>query len=176
MPNAIDNPELYNSLTIGGVRSPGLLTLKGHDRKIGWDEKAGNGQQGASLTLKNIPLTEFDATFFLSERSEFDEWGRFQAVLESTYKPTVKALAVVHPELQRLGITAVVASVIPAPVRDGKGGESYTVKLKEYKPPAKKGGTASGSSAKAATKNDPNAAAKAELKKVQDQYKATKWA
>jgi len=42
-PNPIDDEELFASIELGGVKSPGKVTLSGHDRKATWDVKKGPG-------------------------------------------------------------------------------------------------------------------------------------
>ena len=68
-PNPWDNEDLYEGIVLAGVKSPGKVTLSGHDRKINWDVKSGPSLAGASTTIKDIPPIEFTATFFLRKNS-----------------------------------------------------------------------------------------------------------
>ncbi len=177
MPREVDplnDPELYDALELGGVRSPGVVKLSGHDRKINWDIKAGKGQSGASSTLKDIPLGTFKAAFYLADEEEIGQWPAFRDLINSTVNgPKPKALDVYHPDLASNKFSSVVLASFGGVAHDGKGGQTITVEFQEYAPPKPKGGTPSGSKAK--DKNDPNAAAKAELAALTAQYAATPW-
>ncbi len=166
--------DLYDLLIIGGVATPGVVKLTGHDRKVNWDVKAGAGQSGATTTLKNILPIEFTASFYLADDEEFLAWEAIDTLLRSTVsgaKP--KALDVYHPDLAVNGITSVVLASFGGAIHDGKGGQTIVVKLQEYKPPKPKTGTPAGSSIR--KKDDPNAAANAELRALTDQYTKTPW-
>ncbi len=182
MLNPIDDEELYQSIILGGLRSPGQVTLSGHDRKIDWDIKTAPGTKGASTTLKGLPPVEFTATFYLVRDEalgidDFSLWDDFYVQLMSTISgPTPKALDIYHPDLAKNDIVSVVLSSFGGVVHDGKGGMTITVRLLEYKPPKPKGGSPTGSKPKAKTKTpDPDAAALAELAKLTDEYKRTPW-
>lgn len=173
--------SLYDAILAAGVRSPGVVTLSGHDRVIGWDVKEGPGQSGASMTRKGAKPVEFTATFYLvSDQSigvdQVADWWAFQEVLESTVsgsKP--KPIDIYHPDLAARGITSVVLSSLGGVVHDGKGGQTIAVKLIEYFPPKPSGGTATGSRNKKPTIPDPDAEAKAELAALTKKYEATPW-
>lgn len=170
-PNPLQNPELFDYITIGGVRSPGMVKLSGHDRKIDWDVKAGAGLSGASTTLKAVPLVEFTAAFFLADEQEIDAWPAFRAHVNKTVsKPTPQAMDIYHPDLAANKIKSVVLSSFGGVVHDGKGGQTITIKFQEYAPPKKKGGSPK-TSLKKTTKVDPDAAALAKLAALTEQYK-----
>ncbi len=91
-PNPIDDEELFNAIVLGGVRSPGKVTLSGHDRKVGWDVKSAAGQNGSQVTLKEIPAIEFTATFYLVRDEaqgidDFAAWPAFRDLINSTVTP-----------------------------------------------------------------------------------------
>ncbi len=180
--NLYEDDDELDHIVLGGVRSPGKCTLSGHDRKANWDVKAGQGQIGASTTLKDIPLIEFTATFYLTidpsaTDDEEEEMYDFLELVESTVSgPKPKALDIYHPDLADQDITSVVKASIGGATYDGKGGKTYVVKFQEYKAPKPKGGSPSGSSSKAGPNApDPNAAANAEIAKLTAEYKATPW-
>jgi hypothetical protein len=182
MSNPVDDEDLYDAITLGGVRSPGLVTLSGHDRNEKWDVKDGDGQGGATTTHKGEQVAQFTASFYLvrdptQDIDEFAEWDAFAAIIESTVSGEVKALDIYHPDLARNRIGAVSKATIGGMKHDGKGGATIEVKFIEYRPPKKKGGNPKGaggwtSSTSAAGKTDPNAAAKAELDKLTKQAQA----
>jgi hypothetical protein len=178
MPNPIANPELYDSIVLGGMTSPGRVTLSGHDRGAKWDVKEGNGQEGASTTLKAIPPGTFKASFYLVDEEDFEAWDDFQDLIDSTISgPKPKALDIYHPDLARNGFTSVVKGKVYGAVHDGKGGLTIAVDFQEYKPAKPKGGSPSGSTAtkKKDTAPDPNAARLAELARLTEEYKRTPW-
>lgn len=180
MPNPIDDPELYNVFVLGGQTSPGVIKeITGHDSKVNWDVKDGTGQSGASTTLKNVPLRAPKITIFLADEEDFAAWDDFLPVIESTVAgATPKALEIYHPDLARFRITSVVKANIVGPKYDGKGGQTYTIELQEYRPPKPKSGSPNGSSAsnkRETDKTDPNAAANAELAALTAQYQNTPW-
>lgn len=180
MPNPLDDPDLYDAIVLGGLRSPGVVVrISGHDRKVGWDVKTAKGQKGAATTLKDIPPAEVEVEIFLADRGEFAAWDEFKAMIDSTVAgPTPKALDVYHPDLAEQEITSVVKAGTVGTKHDGKGGQTKIFRLQEYSPPKPKTGTVSGASTNGKREReavDPNAAAKAELAKLTAEYAATPW-
>ncbi len=177
MPNPIDHGELYDSVQLAGRRSPGLVTLSGHDRNQKWDVKAADGAGGASTTYKGEEIAQFTASFYLVldpvlGLDEFEEWATFAAIIRSSLPPKgkPKALDIYHPDLAANDIKSVCQASISGMVHDGKGGATVTVKFLEYRPAKKKGGTPSGSTTKATTKPpDPNADLKAQVASLLDE-------
>lgn len=185
-PNVVDNEELFESIVLGNVRSPGKVTLSGHDRKVNWDVKKGAGQSGATTTLSDVPPVEVTATFYLLKDvsqniDDFADWDTFVEVVNSTVSgPEPKALDVYHPDLARNDIKSVVKVLVGGFTYDDKGGATVVVKFLEYRPPKPKGGTPNGSSSAARTKTkitppDPNQAALDELARLTAQYQKTPW-
>ncbi len=177
MANPIDDPELYDSVELGGVRSPGVVTITGHDRKHGWDVKKGAGQAGATTTRTSDDPIEFTCTFKLSDEEDFAAWPAFAAVVNSTVVgQSATARDIYHPDLAENDIKSVVKSTMMGTVHDGMGGQTRAVKFLEYKPPRKAGGTPSGSKAGSkATAPDPNQAAKDEIARLTKAYQNTPW-
>jgi hypothetical protein len=168
MPNPIDNESLYDSIVLAGKRSPGLVTLSGHDRNQKWDVKDADGAGGASTTYKGEQIAQFSASFYLvldpvQGINEFAEWDTFVSVVRSSLPSTGKprALDIYHPDLAANDIKSVCQASIGGMTHDGKGGATVAIKFIEYRPAKKKGGSPSGS--KSAAKVDPNADLKAEL-------------
>lgn len=176
MANPIDNPDLYESLQVDGVRSPGQVTLTDHDRNQKVDVKDADGHGGASVTHKGEQLTQFQASFYLVKdpvlgADDFADWDVFSAKLRgslpNTGKP--KVLILYHPDLLANGITVATVVGISGMKHDGKGGATVVVKFVEHRPPKKKGGTPTGA---ATTKVDPNADLKAEIDSLLAKAKA----
>lgn len=183
MPSAADNPELYESIELAGVRSPGQVTLSGHDRTIGWDIKKGPGQKGASTNRTSEDPVEFTASFYLVKDEDlgvddFAAWESFLELAKSTIAgATPKALDIYHPDLARNEIKSVVLKKVLGVVHDDTGGETHGLAFLEYLPPKKKGGAPMGSKSKSPTSAgpDPDAAALAEIERLTRQYEATPW-
>lgn len=173
MINPVDFSDVYDCIVLSGKRSPGVVTLSGHDREIGWDIKKGAGQAGASMTRTSEDPVKFACAFFLATSEDFDAWPEFDGLIRSTVSgPKPKALDIYHPDLVINGITNVVLSKFGGTVHDGKGGQTITVYFLEYRPPKAKGGSPL---PKPKEEVDPNAAAKAELERLLKQYQATPW-
>lgn len=179
MPDPIDDAELYNYVVLGGMRSPGVVTLSGHDRKIDWDIKAATGQAGATMTRKGNSPIEFTASFYLVRDvglgvDDIFEWSDFADKIRSTIAgKTPKALDIYHPDLAANGVKSVVMKALSGAKYDRKGGVTYDVQLIEYFPPK----PARGAPKKVGNtkKPDPDAAALAELASLTAQYKSTPW-
>jgi len=170
MPNPIDSPLLYNVIELAGRKSPGIVTLSGHDRNEKWDVKPADGAGGASTTYKGEEIAQFQASFYLVKDltetlDEFAEWESFAALIRSSLpnsgKP--KALTIYHPDLAANDIKSVCKASIGGMAHDGKGGATVVVKFIEYRPPKKKGGAPNATKATTAKKVDPNADLKAEI-------------
>lgn len=186
-PNIVDHPDLYDVLVCGGsggagVKSPGVVTLEGHDRSEKWDVKEGDGKKGATTTHKGAEVAKFSASFYLwkpkgrrsSGVDHFAQWDVFREFLRSTLKtkpPT--AFDIYHPDLAENEIKSVQVAKIYGKKYDGLGGATAKVDFIEYLPPEPAGGTPQGSSASAGAAGgegggappDPNAEAKAELER-----------
>lgn len=180
-PNPVDNPELYEAAYIGGVPTPGKVWFQGHDRPINWDVKKSKGQSGASMELNSEDPREFTMNLYLVDSTDFDAWPALRDALLSTISgSTPKALDIYHPDLVEVNIKSIVLSNLGGVAHDGKGGQTRAIKLHEYAPPKKKGGSPKGSSSTSRTKTkredlDPNAKALAELAALTQQYRDTPW-
>ena len=184
MATPYDLDDDLSTLLLGTMRSPGKVTLSGHNRDKAWNVKKSKGAVGASSSLEGDPIGQFEALFELAGDdvdgvTDFDLWEDFQRLIESmTNGPTPVALPIFHPDLARNHYTEVSSGGVGGMVHDGKGGASVKVKFIEYKPekakpPAKAkpkpdaSGTATTNSKP--TKPDPNAARKAELSRLLDE-------
>lgn len=172
--NPIEDEDLYDVITLGGVRSPGIVKISGHKRKVDWDIKQAKGQKRATTELKAIPLVEFTCEFALTDADDWEKWPAFLELINSTVAgPKPKALDIYHPDLAEQDIKSVVKAETQGTKHDGKGGQSKVVVFQEYGPPTPKGGAPTASKVK--PENDPNAAAKAELAALTAQYQRTPW-
>jgi hypothetical protein len=161
----ISTADPLDYLLVAGMMTPGVVTLSGHDRVIGWKVQEADGQNGASTKRNGKQIAKFTATFFLVDDSDRAEWDSFQTVLESWVDAdTPIAVDVYHPDLARNRISAVQISKIGGMTHDGKGGSTVVVEFLEFRPPKPKPTKGSdGSSADDPKPTDPNQALKDEL-------------
>lgn len=180
MPNPIDDEELYRCIVTGSKKSPGQVTLSGHDRGEKWNVKEGDGEGGATTEHKGEEVTRFKASFYLvkdpvlgiNEYAEMDEYVRYLKTL--LVKP-LKAVDVYHPDLAENDIKSVQLAKVGGRTYDGKGGATQFVEFLEYRPAKPKGGKPNGStpgSPDPAAPPDPNADAKQAIKELTDEAKA----
>jgi len=184
-----NNEDGWNTITLAGRKSPGVVTLSGHAREVKWDVQEAAGTKGASMVMKTKPAGKFSADFYLADQDDFDAWDAFQALIESsvaTDPPT--GLDVVHPDLQRNKFTSVVMGKIGEMRLDGKGGGRIKVDFQENLPKTEvpstpatgsksggassnaAGGSSSGTKPGGSTDpNDPIANATAELNDLLDE-------
>lgn len=181
LPNVLDDEDLFDHVILAGVRSPGIVKISGHNRKVDWDVKVAPGNKGASTELKGIPPVEFTCEFTLTDDEDFVDWSDFLDLINSTVAgATPKALDIYHPDLAEQNIKSVVKAGTEGTKHDGKGGQIKVVRFQEYAPPKPKSGSLSGSSSNADSKRerekrDPNEKAKQELAGLLDQYQNTPW-
>jgi len=139
-----DGELLWGRLRVGTQLSPGQVRLSGPGIVIGWDVKNADAQSGGSTTRINEPIKEFEAEFELTDEedelniSDFDRWDEFEKLLlTSSTKAKPTALPVYHPDLARVGITAVTLKSIGLMQLDGRGGAKIKVQFIEYRPAKK---------------------------------------
>ena len=172
VPNPIDNPDLFSAIVLGGKRSPGKVTLSGHDRTYKIDVKEASGQAGASTTLQGIAPTQFTATFSLMRDAidEFAAWPEFQDIIEKTVSgKEPKAITIYHPALKANNINSVILAKMGGATEVGKGETQIVVTFQEYFPPKKAGGAVGGSKDKA-KKVDPNQDLQNEIARLRKEY------
>ena len=174
-----ENTESWDHLILAGMYSPGVVTLSGPERVIGWAEQAANGQAGATSSRTGEPLGKLQASFYLVDEeyitagdTDFTEWELFQQLCESsTSGKSPIALEVYHPDLARNHYTAIVLDKMGEMKPDGKGGATIIVSFREHRPKAPKpSGSATQAEANAAKQVDAasRAAADAAEKELAD--------
>ncbi len=185
-----ENAEALFAIVLGTTRSPGKVTITGHDRPKNWQNEKAKGTTGSSSTLNGDDITPFQCSFYLAgdgtgtdfeQSNDFDNWEKFQKLIESTTNGTKPiALPIFHPALARQRITEVVNAGVGGMTYDDMGGCTVVVKFQEYKPPKPKkpakptagktrGGSRGGNSSILA--EDPNAAAKRQLAALVEEAK-----
>jgi len=138
VPDPLSFAEQWDSFTIGGRRSPGLISEWDAGRANEWDVKKGKGAKGATLTYTGETPAEpkFTLQFWLPRH--FAEWSVFRALL--AYDPSKKgitALDIYHPALADLEITSVVVKSIGAIRKAGPTLWEVALEFIQYKPPLK---------------------------------------
>ncbi len=168
-----NNPDLYQVLTIGGQRSPGKVSLSGHDRTQEWEVRKSKGSTGSTLINHGRNIMQFTATFLLADDADRDAWESFERMLTATLtgKGAPKALSVYHPDLAARGLSEIVVQSVGGMAHDDKGASTVQIKLIEHLP-TKKHKPDQPVARKGTTVLDPNAAAKQRLQKLLDQAKA----
>lgn len=189
MTSPTSHPDLYDTYKLGGVRSPGIVTLRGLKKTTKWEVKDAEGQDGASTSRKGRSPIAFSAVHQLAldpetGHDDFADWDRFLPLLEraSGDQEEVTAYDFQHPDAQRLKISSVVVTSIGGLDHDGTGGATVEVGFLQYAEPKKKtvagpsgskstsggtGGAIDGDGSPAPPEPpDPNAAAKEQLAKL----------
>lgn len=160
------HPELFKVVVVGGVPSPGKVTLSDGRRDHDWDKQKAKGQTGCTTVNRGPDVADVVASFYLADEEDVDGWDSFHRVLAASVEgPKPSALSIYHPDLARNKITDVVVQSIGLLQHDGRGGATVVCKFLEYRPPKPKPAVKAGAKARTGTTtvNDPNAARKAEL-------------
>jgi hypothetical protein len=141
-PDPITNPKAWSVLYIGNTASPGIIDkdgIQGFARKIGWDVKKGKGAKGATMTLESAPPSTGSFRFVASTPADFVAWDSFLPLLKYTNVIADKqAVAIYHPCLVDVGVSAVVVEEITPWRHVGLGKYVRTISFIEWTPPPKK--------------------------------------
>lgn len=133
------NPEAWDAVFIGQVKSPGIVKVTGFKRGNEWDIKKGKGTVGATLTYVSKPPAKGTFTFSLWRSSDFFDWREFRQLLK--YDPTKKSVTAVdvyYPSLADLDIKSIVVENIGAIEHQGQQLYTIAVDVIEYLPVPKK--------------------------------------
>lgn len=166
------HPAIYKSVIVGGVPSPGVVTLTGHDRIHRWEKQSPKGTVGDFVLNHGRGIAEFTATFFLVDLNDIEDWDDFVRILAASQEgPKAKALSIYHPDLVRNKITDAVVTSIGGVTHDAKNGAQAVVKFLEFQVVRKKPVTKADPAAKTPNKPDPNADVKRELTALTEQFR-----
>lgn len=133
-----DNPELFDTHTLNGVRSPGTVTFSGLENRAKVDVKDGDGQDDGFVTHKGRKIRKFKATYHLvrdhvADVDQFAEWDAFLPILKAAQEGD-EAAEFFHPDTAELEIGAVTVEAIGGKKRDAKGGATVVVDYIDYRP------------------------------------------
>ncbi len=167
VPTPVDTPDLWDSIILAGIKSPGIAEVTGGDREFGWEAKKSQGSDGATTTQGGAGLAKPKVKFLLWKEpgkvDHFEAWNMvFLPLLHSSQKAVAAkkttttqvvahagkpphALDIYHPDLAANGIRSVVVDNIGQLVDEGKGLSSCAVSFLEFRPPKPAGGTPGGS-------------------------------
>lgn len=118
--NPIQNPT--DVCLLGGVKTPGICEITGASSPRKWDKKAGYAMTGAILVYHGIDLSAFTISLKLYT---LEHWTGWEVIKPLLMRPPIgrvaKALDVVHPVLNEVGISQLVVEDVSAPeqVEDG---------------------------------------------------------
>lgn len=180
MPHPFYDADLYSVIVLDGVTSPGRVTLRGHNRYLGWEIQKSRATDGGVTIRGGDPPGQFEAQFDLSDEDDsplgdLERWKIFRRVIESSViLPKPRALSIYHPDLAENGFTMVVSAGIGGAVRSNAGTTSYIVKFMEYRPPKPKPVEKPLPGIQQAVpkpRPDPNAARKAALEALMEEWK-----
>jgi hypothetical protein len=181
--NPVDLPEMWDTFTLAGLRSPGICKFPDLIRDEGWDVQVPKGSTGGNTVHNNTKPISFGVELRLWKDAyvdHFDRWEDWKGLLVIPIKKdSPKALDILHPQLEGLGIRSVVAQTRAEYIPDGRGGATVKWKFLEYRPiqPAKSQGpngskgSGAGSTSTQQKKSDPNADLKKEVEELTKQFK-----
>lgn len=143
MSNPIEDPDLYNCITLDGTRSPGLADLDGNggDRGQKWENQQAPGFAGAITIFKGEEISEVAYRFTLWEIPHFAAWDVFAAMLRAgTKKRPPRVYALVDPAVSHNEIKAVAVANVGALKRIAASKWAVVVRFTEYRKPKIAGG------------------------------------
>jgi hypothetical protein len=142
MLDPVSNPQAFDFVTVAGQQSPGLLkSIEGFSRDAEWQSKKGKGSEGAASTLIQLPPSKGSLIFELWTSQHFLQWATFSKLFILTVRPGAsadsQALAINHPFLVDVGVTAVLPVKLHLKRHLGKGRYVVRVDLLEWVPTPK---------------------------------------
>lgn len=132
-----DDPEAWDFIEVGGVRSPGPCGLPASVfRQLKWEAQQSLGFTGAFLVYRGEELATLSYTMRLWSAEHWKDGGAFYDMLVEGYKRRQnKLLRLEDPAIRPLGFNRVVVEAIGSLVRKEDGSSLYTAefRLKHYK-------------------------------------------
>jgi hypothetical protein len=144
--NPVDYPDAFETVRVGGLVLPGVATISGLAREMGWDVQDAKGSTGASLSRSGGKLAKFSVNLDLirdvsQDIDDFTQWYEHALPLlqRSIEGKEPRGLSIEHPDCQVLCVNAVVVEKIDQVVydRNDSGRGTVGVSFIEYAPPKK---------------------------------------
>lgn len=141
-----DNPDAWDTLTIGGVTLPGLCKVTcSKGRKI--DVKDGPGTDGSYNTDQGYQGAKISIDWKIWTADQWHARRKGLALVDpAPTKSDAKALTVGHPIFSDRNIQAIQITNVAGP-DDEDGARVYKITAIEFRPPAKKAATSTPTSA-----------------------------
>jgi hypothetical protein len=118
-----------------GQRTPGLASVWGAGQPLKWDERAGYGYSGATLWFKGAGLSHFEVRIELRTPKDFEDWAVFMPILRAPAGTMPKAIAIWHPFLEMMKISAVTVEDFSQPTEKDPGAYEVVIKLAQWRRP-----------------------------------------
>jgi hypothetical protein len=150
---------------VNGVATPGYCEVLGANSPRKWDEQQGYGYSGAWLIYHGNALCHFSLSLRLFDDQDWIDWDKFRPLVTRTppLRGRPKAMSIVHPVLDQVGVLSMVVEDVLAPVHTGAGEWTIDIRCIEWRAPKI---ALAKPDAPAVTENDP-VEAEIKLKKAQ---------
>lgn len=154
----------FDQAVLAGRVTPGLVDFDGLSSPREFEERGGFGVNGATIVFRAKKLCHFRMTFRLYTEEHWAEWNAFAPfALQLPLGKNARALDIVHPLTEQMGIRSIVLDDIVAPVASDDTGEwSAVLSCIEYRAPTFGASKPEGSEDKPP---DPNADLQSKLDK-----------
>lgn len=147
-----DDPDAWDTLTIGGVTVPGICNVSVNKRRD-LDVKKANGSDGVTTTDTGYGGAKVKITWKLWTADQWRDRRRVLRLIDPApgkLKDSAVAWTVGHPVFADRGISAIQIDSIDGPEGEGDGSRTYTINAVEFRPPPKKIATGTPTSASGA--------------------------
>lgn len=140
------NTDPVDYAELGGQRTPGVCEVMGAGSPRQWDEGRGPGLSGARLRFRGLRLGRPILRIKLVSEQDFADWETFRSVVQ---RPPLgerpRALDIVHPILEDVGIRSVVVEDVSQLTQTDDGEWTVEIKLIEHRPVVRAAATVDGS-------------------------------
>ncbi len=164
------DPQSYDCPIVAGQRWPGAARVSGCERTYEWQINKGKGKSGATTNYQGEGLAEPEITFVLWEGYDgesrcdyFAEWERYKVVFDIPDQGDPPALPIEHPQFALAKIGPCSVKKVGDLQFQADGSATVTVKLLQFKPPKKSGGTPKAASRKVINQLRPKTAIELKL-------------
>ncbi len=130
------NTDPVDFVMLGGKRSPGLAEIVNADSPRRWDERKGYGLSGAIIIFRGVMLSHFVIRLTLVTSQDWADWYAWKPIVDKPpFGTRPKALDIVHPITEGLGIKACGIENVGQPVQSDDGLWLVDIKCIEYRRP-----------------------------------------